>query len=83
MCSGLIHRLLPEDKVLTGVIAMDFDGPALYQYDYLGRKGMANLMRTGSIICKFRGKKQDLIRKIKRMRRYYRLPERIELDRAA
>jgi len=83
MCSGLIHRLLPDDKVLTGVIAMDFDGPVLYQYDYLGRNGFTNLKRTGSIICKFRGKKKDLIQKIKRMRKYYRLPDRLELKQAA
>ena len=83
MCSGLIHRLLPNDKVIMGVIAMDFEGPALYQYAHLGKKGLDNLKRTGSIICRFRGEKQKLIRKIKRMRKFYRLPERLELDRAA
>jgi hypothetical protein len=83
MCSGLIHRLLPNDKIIMGVIAMDFEGPTLYQYAYLGKKGLDNLKRTGSIICKFRGKKSQLIRKIKRMRKFYRLPERAELNRAA
>jgi hypothetical protein len=83
MCKSLIHRLLPENKIVTGVIAMDFEGPALYQYAYLGKKGLDNLKRTGSIICNFRGKKHQLIRKIKRMRKFYRLPERAELDQAA
>jgi hypothetical protein len=82
MCSGWIHRLLP-DEILSGVIAMDFEGPALYQYCHLGKKGLSNLKRTGSIICRFRGRKGKLIRKIKRMRRFYRLPENIELEKAA
>ncbi|OGI25555.1 MAG: hypothetical protein A3J76_05740 [Candidatus Moranbacteria bacterium RBG_13_45_13] len=83
MCRGLIHRLLPGNKILRGVIAMDIDGPKLYQYRLLGKKGLKRLRRTGSIICRFRGGKDKLIRKIKRMRLFYHLPEQPALNRAA
>lgn len=84
MCSGLIHQKLPADKVLSGVIVLDFDGPKFYQYSQLGKTGLKNLQAANdAFICKFRGYRAKLILKIKRLRKAFYFPDLSRLSKAA
>ena len=83
MCSNPLIQRMPADKLLSGVIALDLEGPRLYQYSQLGRKGLKNLQKIGTIICKFRGYRAKLILKIRRLRKAHYFPVQPRLSMAA
>jgi hypothetical protein len=72
MCSGpdLIGKL-PADLLLSGVIALDIEGPKLFRYSDLGKGGIKHLKESGAIICKFRGYRAKLRLKMRRLRAAY------------
>ena len=83
MCGDPLIQRIPADKLLSGVIALDFEGPRLYQYSQLGKIGLKNLQETGTVICKFRGYRAKLILKIRRLRKAHYFPVPSQLSIAA
>ena len=81
MCGDPLIQRIPADKLLSGVIALDFEGPVFYGYLQLGRMGLKNLQKTGAVICKFRGYRAKLILKIRRLRKahYFPVPSRLSM----